>query len=200
MRVLANCAVLQDSQLHSLFLPLSLRIKLLSVQAPSCSRAQMQVPKSTPLSKRASELVAGESRTLSRNGQKGCNAETHTKKWAFCIMWRDCPLLPCSNCKPVAGPRWSVACEFVRLWLWLLICLYCTQHRAVGTQTMSNSCRSSSTKQVVNGWRELPSPETQRSSKTHLSLHSRHLSRLIVHCLKHCPRVWQEVVLNGRLS
>lgn len=81
-----------------------------------------------------------------------------------------------------------------------LLCLSCTQHRAVIVQTMTNSCRNSGTKRAVRGWRELPPPEVQPPSGPHLGLHSRHLSRQIVRCMKHRPRLWQELVLNGRLS
>lgn len=113
MGMLANCSVLQDLQLHSLFLSLSLRIKLPSVTVPGCSKAGFQIYPS----ERACKLVAGRPQTLSRNGQKGCKAEKQTEKWAFYVMQRGCPLLPCSNCKPVAGSRWFVAWESISLCL-----------------------------------------------------------------------------------
>lgn len=119
--------------------------------------------------------------------QKGYSTKTNKPKNQPVVLCEGIPLMPDpaaglqqnqGDPEPLGSP--GSAC--------LLLCLSCTQHRAV------------STKRAVRGWRELPPPEVQPPSGPHLGLHSRHLSRQIVRCMKHRPRLWQELVLNGRLS
>lgn len=74
-------------------------------------------------------------------------------------------------------------------------CLYCTY-----TVLAQGKQRAVAVEAAAQSWGELPSPEPQQSSGTHPSWHSRHLNRPVALCMKHCPRLWQEVVLNDRLS
>lgn len=50
--------------------------------------------------------------------QKGCNTKKTLKnKWAFCVTWWDCPLLPHCSAKPAVG---FAASEPIRLYLFVL--------------------------------------------------------------------------------
>lgn len=87
MEALVNFAVLLDLQLHSLFLSLPLQIMVL------CQRAQpLSGTNGGPqiyTSEQASKLVAGESRTLSRNGQNRrvtAQKQTNLKTSLLCYV------------------------------------------------------------------------------------------------------------------
>lgn len=113
--------------------------------------------------------------------RKVATQKTHFKKWAFCVTWQDCPLLPRCSAQPAAG---FAACESIRLSLLVL----------------ARDKQGAAAAGAAAEMRGAPLSRTAATRRDNPGWNSRPWNRPTAPRMKHRPRLWQKLCFTDRLS